>query len=46
VRNQTGAKMIRFLIGTKNMEALEKDKNPERYNVFFLENYPEAAGKK
>lgn len=46
IRNQTGAKMIKFLIGTKNMEILEKDKNPERYHLFFLENYPEATDKK
>ncbi|MGQ9620283.1 MAG: type IX secretion system periplasmic lipoprotein PorW/SprE [Bacteroidales bacterium] len=40
VRNPSGIKMITFVIGSKNIEALEKDMNPERYRIYFEENYP------
>ncbi len=39
IRNTSGAKMFSFIIGSKNLEALEKDKNPERYLIWFKENY-------
>ena len=39
VRNQSSAKMISFIIGKSNLEAFLKDKNPERYLIFFREKY-------
>jgi tetratricopeptide (TPR) repeat protein len=38
VRNATPA-MIKFLINENNLKALNKDKNPGRYELFFKENY-------
>jgi tetratricopeptide (TPR) repeat protein len=35
VRNPSGVKMISFIIGKQNLETLDKDKNPERYRLFF-----------
>lgn len=46
IRNPAGAKIITFIIGTRNLETLEKDKDPERYLLFFMENYPVAEEKK
>lgn len=40
VRNTTGATMITFIISRDNLNVLNKDKNPERYLLFFKENYP------
>ena len=39
VRNQSGSKILTFVIGKKNLETLSKDKNPERYRLFFEEKY-------
>jgi tetratricopeptide (TPR) repeat protein len=39
VRNISGAKMFTFIISNDNLNVLNKDKNPERYRLFFLENY-------
>jgi tetratricopeptide (TPR) repeat protein len=39
VRNSMGAPMMTFIIGKKNLETLGKDKNPERYRLFFTEKY-------
>jgi tetratricopeptide (TPR) repeat protein len=38
VRNATPA-MMKFLINDTNLKALNKDKNPGRYELFFKENY-------
>lgn len=39
VRNPSGAKMMSFIINSQNLNALNSDKNPERYLLFFKENY-------
>jgi hypothetical protein len=39
VRNTTGARMLTFVISTDNLEAFKVDKNPERYLLFFKDNY-------
>jgi outer membrane protein assembly factor BamD (BamD/ComL family) len=39
VRNQTGVKMMTFVINRDNLRTLLEDKNPERYEIFFRENY-------
>ena len=39
VRNLPGAKMFAFLINNDNLNVLNKDKSPERYKLFFMENY-------
>ncbi|HQK69916.1 MAG TPA: hypothetical protein PL101_02260, partial [Bacteroidales bacterium] len=39
IRNQTGAKIIKFIIGRNNFAALQKDMNPDRYRVYFVDNY-------
>lgn len=39
VRNGSGTDMMTFIIGKSNMDALNKDKNPERYMLFFNEKY-------
>ncbi len=39
IRNPQSIAMSSFLISTDNMNALAKDKNPERYRLFFLDNY-------
>lgn len=39
IRNPAGARIMTFLINSNNLKALEVDKNPERYNLFFNENY-------
>jgi len=40
VRNPSGRKMITFLINSDNLKILNKEGNPERYQIFFKENYP------
>ena len=45
VRNPSGSKMFTFIIGLKNFEVLMKDKDPEKYRVFFIENYLPGEGK-
>jgi tetratricopeptide (TPR) repeat protein len=39
VRNTKGAGMLTFVISNNNLKVLNKDKNPDRYQVFFKENY-------
>lgn len=39
VRNVSGSKMYSFLINDDNLVILKGDKNPERYNIFFIEKY-------
>lgn len=39
VRNVSGAKMSTFIISNENLNVLNKDKNPDRYTLFFMENY-------
>jgi lipopolysaccharide biosynthesis regulator YciM/outer membrane protein assembly factor BamD (BamD/ComL family) len=39
VRNSSGAKMFSFLISNDNLIILKNDKNPDRYNIFFIEKY-------
>ena len=39
VRNPAGSQMMTFIIGRKNLETLGKDKNPERYRLFFTDKY-------
>jgi hypothetical protein len=46
IRNASGSAMITFIIGKTNLDALNKDKNPERYRLFFKEKYLSEADKK
>ena len=46
VRNPSGSVMMTFIIGTKNLETFEKDKNPERYRLFFNSNYLKLDSRK
>jgi tetratricopeptide (TPR) repeat protein len=39
IRNPAGVRVMTFLINSNNLKALEVDKNPERYFLFFNENY-------
>jgi Tfp pilus assembly protein PilF len=39
VRNPKGARMTSFVISDSNLKVLNNDKNPERYQLFFLEKY-------
>jgi len=39
IRNTTGAEILTFLINSDNLKALGQDKNPDRYFLFFNENY-------
>ena len=39
IRNTSGAQIMAFLINTNNLKALQQDKNPVRYFLFFNENY-------
>jgi TolA-binding protein len=39
VRNPSGTKMMTFLISNDNLKVLNNDKNPERYQLFFMEKY-------
>ena len=44
IRNTSGAQIMTFLINSNNTKNLDGDKNPERYYLFFKENY--LTGKK
>jgi tetratricopeptide (TPR) repeat protein len=44
IRNASGAETMTFLINNENLKKLEEDKNPQRYYLFFKENY--LTGKK
>ncbi len=39
IRNGGAAKMMTFIINDENLKILEKDGRPERYQLFFMENY-------
>jgi len=39
VRNSSGSNMYTFIISSNNLNVLTKDKNPDRYLLFFKENY-------
>ncbi|MFH0841405.1 MAG: tetratricopeptide repeat protein [Bacteroidota bacterium] len=39
VRNPSSSKMYSFIINSANMKVLDNDKKPERYLIFFNENY-------
>lgn len=39
VRNATGTKFMSFVISPDNMKKLLEDKNPDRYEVFFRDNF-------
>jgi hypothetical protein len=39
VRNPSSSKMMTFIISNDNLTTLGRDKNPERYSIFFKENY-------
>jgi predicted negative regulator of RcsB-dependent stress response len=39
VRNVSGSRMYSFVISEDNLKILKSDKNPERYNIFFIEKY-------
>ncbi len=39
IRNSAGKGMFAFVINNFNMDVLNKDKNPERYHLFFRNNY-------
>jgi len=44
IRNVSGTETMTFLINGDNLKTLDGDKNPERYFLFFKENY--LKGKK
>lgn len=46
VRNSTGSKMRTFIISKSNLETMNKDKNPERYWLFFNEKYLKGENRK
>lgn len=39
IRNSSGKNIMTFLISNNNLQILNKDKNPERYFIFFKEKY-------
>ncbi len=46
IRNPGGARILTFIISSGNLEAFMKDKKPDRYLMFFRENYlKEEVGK-
>ena len=44
IRNASGKEIMTFLINNDNLKKLDEDKNPQRYKLFFNENY--LTGKK
>jgi tetratricopeptide (TPR) repeat protein len=46
VRNPSNSRIMTFIIGKGNLEALLKDKKPERYRLFFNEKYLDEVPKK
>ncbi|MGB8491771.1 MAG: tetratricopeptide repeat protein [Bacteroidales bacterium] len=44
IRNSSGARLLAFLMNGENMKAFLRDKDPDRYLLFFKEKYP--AGRK
>jgi outer membrane protein assembly factor BamD (BamD/ComL family) len=45
IRNSSKSNMYSFIIAMGNLDVLNKDKNPERYLLFFREHYIKDAGK-
>jgi len=39
IRNPKAAKMMTFIISNENLKVLNNDKNPGRYQLFFMEKY-------
>jgi len=39
IRNSSETKMMTFIISDDNLSVLNNDKNPGRYQLFFMENY-------
>lgn len=39
IRNTSNIKMFSFLISNENLIILNNDKQPDRYNIFFIEKY-------
>lgn len=39
IRNPSGAGMMTFIISDDNLKVLDNDKDPGRYQLFFMENY-------
>ncbi len=39
IRNPAGKKMLTFIITGDNLKILNKDGNPGRYQLFFMDNY-------
>jgi hypothetical protein len=39
IRNSSGKRLMTFIINMENLEILNKDGNPDRYDLFFRENY-------
>jgi len=39
VRNPSASEIYSFIISSKNLQVLNTDRNPERYMLFFRENY-------
>ena len=46
VRNPSGSPMMTFIIGKTNLDVLNNDKNPERYRLYFNDNYLSREDKK
>jgi len=46
IRNTSGARVITFLINSNNLKTLDEDKNPDRYYLFFNENYLKGEKKR
>jgi hypothetical protein len=45
IRNSSKSKMYSFIIGKNNLDVFNKDKNPERYLLFFRDHFPKEPGK-
>jgi hypothetical protein len=45
VRNASLSATMTFIIGKANLETLSKDKNPDRYRLFFNEKYLDVSKK-
>lgn len=46
VRNPSSSPMMTFIIGKQNFESFIKDKNPDRYMIFFREKYLNEINRK
>ncbi len=45
IRNSSKSKMYSFIIDKNNLDVFNKDKNPERYLLFFREHFPKEPVK-